>query len=750
MQSKAPGPGPAPFLFFCAGGFCRLLFFMFQGRSILMSRRCAVWLFLVSCAADMAPGQTNFSIYSDQLNNNFQNWSWNGGHNNFANPSPVHSGSDSIAFTGGAWEAISFWHADFNPSPYTNLSFWICGGPSGGQMVRVYLEYTDYSTAAYQIPALAGGNIWRQVVLPLSTFGSITNLYRIDFQLTSNTTNSFYLDDISLFTVPPDLVHLKINTAQTLRPADSRWLGLNTAVWDSSFDTPETASALGEIGTRILRFPGGSLSDEYHWATGRSGTNTWTWGTVFSNFIHIATNTGAQAMITVNYGTGTSNEAAAWVRSANVTNHLGFKYWEIGNECYGTWETDTNNLPHDPYTYAVRARDYIAAMKAADNSIHIGLVAAPGENSYSNNAAHFAVNPRTGATNYGWTPVMLSTLRTLGATPDFLIHHVYPEWTDKNNPAATSDNDVNLLNSTINWSADASDLRQQISDYLGPPGTNVELVCTENNSDSGAQGKQSTSLVNGLYLAESLAELMKTEFNGFFWWDLRNGTDYNGYFGPNVYGWRTFGDLGIINGLNTKLPVFYTDKLMQFFARSGDTVLNPVSDYFKLPVYATRKADGSLAMLIINKDNAAACTAQLSLTNYLPWTNALVRQFGIAQDEATRTNSTVPGAQDIGTNYLSIAGTNFNATFPPYSVTLLTLPPAAPTLVGLPATNGLFNLQVGGQTGVRYVLQSRTNLTTGAWISAVTNTLTNATWNVSTNFASPAKFWRVVWLPLNY
>ena len=29
-----------------------------------------------------------------------------------------------------------------------------------------------------------------------------------------------------------------------------------------------------------------------------------------------------------------------------------------------------------------------------------------------------------------------------------------------------------------------ADMRQQISDYIGPAGTNIELVCTENNSDS--------------------------------------------------------------------------------------------------------------------------------------------------------------------------------------------------------------------------------------------------------------------------
>ena len=54
-------------------------------------------------------------------------------------------------------------------------------------------------------------------------------------------------------------------------------------------------------------------------------------------------------------------------------------------------------------------------------------------------------------------------------------------------------------------------------------GTNVELVCTENNSDVANPGKQSVSLVNGLYKADSLGQLMQTEFNGLFWHDFRDG-----------------------------------------------------------------------------------------------------------------------------------------------------------------------------------------------------------------------------------
>jgi len=690
--------------------------------------------------------QTNFSVYSDQLNNGFQNWSWNSGNYNFANTTPVHSGTESIAFTGPAWAGISFEHDDFNPAPFTSLNFWINSGGTGGQVVEIYLQYGNNSATPYLLPALPATSAWQQFIIPFTTLNvtNITNLFRINFVLTdTGTIKPFYLDDVNLTAVAPSPVHLNIDAHQTLRAADARWFGVNTAVWDDNLDTPTTSGALAEAGMRILRFPGGSLADTYHWNTNSSWDlqhNKWVqWGVSFANFLHVATNAGAQTMITVNYGTGTSNEAAAWVRSANVTNHLGFKYWEIGNECYGSWEMDSNAVQHDPYTYAVRTRDYIAQMKAADPSIKIGVVAVPGETSYANNNNHFAVNLRTGTTNYGWTPVMLATLKSLGVTPDFLIHHVYPEYNVGNDQA--------LLLDSGNWPGDAADLRQQISDYFGSGGNNIELICTENNSDSGNQGRQSTSIVNGIYLADSLAQLMKTEFNGYIWWDLRNGTDTSGDFDASLYGWRSYGDLGVINGLNTRHPVYYTFKLMQYFAQPGDTVLNPTTDYALLTTYAARKADGSLAVLVINKDRYSTFATQLALTNFVPWTNALMRSFGITQDEATRTNSAVPGAQDIATNNFPISGTTFTASFPPYSATLLTIPPAAPQIQATTMNGGQLVFQLLGQSGVPWVIQSATNLSSPNWIAESTNLLLGTSLMITNNPTGSEKFWRAVWWP---
>ena len=126
-------------------------------------------------------------------------------------------------------------------------------------------------------------------------------------------------------------VRVGVDAGQIVRTVDARHFGINAVMWDPYFDSPETLSALRELDVQALRFPGGSPSDDYHWAFNRNDHNLWYWATPFSSFIHIATNLHAQVFITVNYGSGTPEEAAAWVRCANITNRYGFKYWEIGN-----------------------------------------------------------------------------------------------------------------------------------------------------------------------------------------------------------------------------------------------------------------------------------------------------------------------------------------------------------------------------------------------------------------------------------
>lgn len=686
--------------------------------------------------------QANLSVYTDQPNNSWQDWSW--GNYSLTNTAPVYSGTYSISATENAWEAISFYHTDFNSAPYASLSFWVNGGPTGGQVLQVQgqLSQVTQSATSTLSPLLPG--VWQQITIPLSAFGvaNAPNFDRFWIQMTaSGTTNTYYLDNIQLnSTSPPTTTHISITTTQTVRSVDARWFGINTAVWDGDFDTPGTVSLLSQIGIQALRFPGGSLSDDYHWATDTSDSNTWTWTTGFPNFVHVATNLGVQACITVNYGTGTPAEAAGWVLNANVTNHCAFKYWEIGNEEYGSWETDSNTYPHDPYTYAVRAQSYIQQMKAADPTIKIGVMVVPGEDNYANYATHGAYNSRTGSTHYGWTAVLLTTLKSLGVTPDFLIHHRYPE-------NQGGENDAALLQSSVGWASDAADLRQQITDYFGPTGTNIELLCTENNSISSGPGKQTTSLVNGLFLADSMGQLMQTEFNSLFWWDLRNGQDTEYNLSSSLYGWRLYGDYGIVDGQTDLYPTFYASKLMQYFARGGDSVLSASSDYAFLSAYAARHVDGAVTVLVINKDPVNTLAGQLALTGFVPGANATVRSYGIPQDNAAQSGV---GSTDLAQTNFPAAAATFNYTFAPYSLTLFTLVPAAPSLSTLPPQQqppGQVVIQLRGQTAVRYVVQTSTDLSSGNWTSISTNTLSSGTLNLTNAISSGQHFYRAVWQP---
>jgi hypothetical protein len=756
---------------------------------------------LLCSSAAPARAQAPLPVYTDHLLNGFLDWGW--APRNYANTSPTHSASNSVSVTmSSGWQGLQIYHPDLNSGLYTHISLWLNGGTNGGQRVQVYgLLHVGANNNAGQGVYFSLGtlptNAWQQFIVPLSALGVANRTNFTGFVIQDRTgaaQPTFYVDDIQLIAAPgPVPVHLNLNATQAVRSADARWLGVNTAMWDSNLDTPQTIALLREMGSRVLRCMGGSASDEYHWALNKSLAYTWAWQSSFANLLHVATNISAQVITTVNYGTGTTNEAAAWVAYANGSTAstlslgvdkfgtnwqtvgywaslraaarlarddgknflrisraapLGFKYWEIGNECYGTWETDSNAVPHDPWTYATRARDYLNQMKAVDSTIKIGVVVTPGEGSCSNNANHFAINPRTGTTNYGWTPVMLATLRNLGATPDFAVHHYYSEWTDKNNPVG-ADSDPLLLQCSTQWALDAADLRRQLTDYFSPAGTNVELVCTENNSDSGAQGKQSTSLVNGLYYADSLGQLMRTEFNAFVWWDLRNSTDTSGWFDASLYGWRTYGDLGMVNGLTNRHPTFYAAKLMQYFAQPGDTILSTSSDYLLLSAYAARRASGALSLLVLNKDTTTAFNAQIGLTGFSPSAMATIRSYGIPQDEAARTNAPV-AAQDITTNTLAGAGATFSYSFPPLSLTLFTFAPAAPSLVILPPApqpGGPFFFQLQGQPGARYYIQNSTNL--NVWATVSTNWLTGSVLNITNPVpaGTAARFWRALWQP---
>jgi len=658
----------------------------------------------------LVQAQVDQPIFTDALAGGWQNWSW--ATVNLAAATPVHSGTASISVSGTAWQAVYLHHDAFSTTGYTDLSFWVNGG-SGGQRFQVQAERNGVAQAAVNVGPLTA-NTWQQIRIPLSTLGvaGVADLDGVWLQDISGANfPAYYLDDVSLIAVPPpSVVTLSVNAGSVLRTIDARHFGVNAAVWDSAFGTSTTSGLLTEMGAQTLRFPGGSLSDEYHWLSNTSGNNTWTWATGFNQFAPIAAATGARVFITVNYGSGTPTEAADWVRYANVTQAYGFKYWEVGNENYGGWETDITARPHDPYTYALRFKDYWTQMKAVDPTIKIGAVVVTGEDAYANYTDHPVTNPRTGQVHNGWTPVLLATLKSLGVAPDFLIFHRYAQ-----GPGGESD--AGLLQSSGTWANDAADLRQQLTDYLGTAGAGVELTCTENNSVYSNPGKQTTSLVNGLFLADSLCSAMKTEFNALVWWYLRNGEEPGNNNSASLYGWRAYGNYGMVNGAvpagpADRYPTFYVSKLLKSFGRGGDKLVAATSDYTWVSAYAARRADGALTLLVLNKSAANSFNTRIALTGFAPTATATVVSYGIPQDEAARTGV---GSADLATTTLSGVSSAFNYTVPPYSATLLVFGGAPP-----PPPNRQPDGQVRASTDTSYLGNNTYNTTAAGQTRSLT------------------------------
>lgn len=443
-----------------------------------------------------------------------------------------------------------------------------------------------------------------------------------------------------------------VDATKIIRVIPSHFVGINTAIWDDQFSSPATADLLRAANVRMLRFPGGTASDEYHWAVNRSEGSSFPWPTDFNTFARTATDLGIDAMITVNYGTGTAEEAASWVQYANVNSGRAFKFWEIGNEVYGSWETDKHTRPHDPRTYAEEAAAFIDAMKKVDPTIRIGIPVVPGEDDFANYDDELTNNPRTGVEHKGWTPLVLTRMRELNTLPDFVSYHRY-EFEPFN------EDDATLLAAPAAWSSTIARLRQILDDYLGP--NTIQIFATENNSVTSRPGKQTTNLVNALYLADSYAQALRTELESVIWWDLRNGALFNNNNSEALYGRRTYGDYGVLSTMNERYPTAYALEMFGNFARAGDTLINATSTSTLVTAYATRRAGGSIAVLVINKDRDRAQDVVMHFSGFTPAASAMtLLTYGKPNDNAnsditrTTTSTTTIHAEPYSMNLIIV------------------------------------------------------------------------------------------------
>ena len=193
----------------------------------------------------------DMAVYTDSLQNSWQNWSW--ATTNLSNTSPVHTGADSISITAGAWAALYLHSNPIDTSPYTSLSFWINGGATGGQLLQVAADRNGSGQAGYQLNALTSG--WQEITIPLSSLGvaSVTDFDGIYIQDRSGTSQpTFYLDDVTLVGLP--FGNVSIDAFSGIHPISPYIYGLN---WAST-------AQIQDMNLKANR-GGGNINSTYNW-----------------------------------------------------------------------------------------------------------------------------------------------------------------------------------------------------------------------------------------------------------------------------------------------------------------------------------------------------------------------------------------------------------------------------------------------------------------------------------------------------
>jgi hypothetical protein len=251
-------------------------------------------------------------VYDDALENGWQNWGW--ATLNYANTSPVHSGSDSISITiVNGWDGIQIYHPDMDSSPYASVSFWLNGGATGGQRLQVYglLHVGTTNNAAqsarYVLTTLAA-NTWQQFTVPLSTLGVASHSNFTGFVIQDSRGASepvFYADDISLV---GNSATNGTNANVTVQiDALANCHAISPLIYGVAF---ASSNQLADLNFPINR-SGGNAETRYNWQlNAHNHAADWyfesigddsgsTPGASADDFVANSQNGGAQAMITI-------------------------------------------------------------------------------------------------------------------------------------------------------------------------------------------------------------------------------------------------------------------------------------------------------------------------------------------------------------------------------------------------------------------------------------------------------------------
>ncbi len=500
-------------------------------------------------------------------------------------------------------------------------------------------------------------------------------------------------------------VSVTVDLSQIVTKASTNIYGNNTNPYMGQMVTePVLMANITALAPKILRAPGGSLSDMYFWNADGStvpipadapanlldlngnssaayywmGGNTQSFTISLANYYNVLQQTNSTGLITVNYGYaryGTSPHpdqvaahlAANWVRYDKGRT----QYWEVGNECYGNWEAgyridQTKNQDGQPQiitgtVYGTHFQVFADSMRAAaaqvgNANIKIGIVLTS-SNDVGNNS---------GVSN--WNHDVLSAA---GNTADFfVVHNYFTPYNDNSSPATILGTPIPVTSSMMSW----------VKTSVQGTGVTQKPVAMDEWNIQAVGSSQDVSNIAGLHAVMTLGEVMKNQISMASRWDLANS-------------WGNGDDQGIFNNSSSNggaepnapiwnaRPAFY---YMYFFQKYfGDRMVSAVSNTSDIVSYGSSFSSGEAGVILVNQGSGAH-VVNVAFNNFSIGANYYYYVLNGGTDNAPFSHDVLvngvgpaSGATGGPANYASIAANTaavtggITVTVPAYSVVYL-------------------------------------------------------------------------------
>ena len=376
-------------------------------------------------------------------------------------------------------------------------------------------------------------------------------------QISIPTATSFPTPTLIPTSVPDTLY---VDAAKSLGPISPLVYGSNYGPWlIASF---EMLPQVYDSGVTILRFPAGEWGDQ------NNVTNL-----QIDQFMAFIQKVGATGLINVRLLDGTPEQAAEIVRYTNIERQYNIQYWGIGNEPT-LYDATLKNKgeSYDTTRFNREWRAFAEAMKKVDPNIK--LVGAE--------INQFSYDASSGATtnfSEGHEQWMVDFLKANGDLVDIISFHRYPF------PRSSSSGPPSVDELRLNareWDKIIMHARELIHQYTG---RDIPIAVTEFNSsyDKSVSGEATAdSHYNAIWMADVLGRMIKNKVFMANQWAL---TSKGG-----IGGWGLVGSYEVY-------PSYYVYQLYKLF---GNELVYSSSDDPDLSIYAARRADGALTIIVIN------------------------------------------------------------------------------------------------------------------------------------------------------